>query len=134
MIFEVYNTQFFDSDLFRDFFNFWTQNQGLWWSVCLLNSSVCCSIPSMELVSCVKKVILIAFVCLTLLCIEIWKNLQILTFFRFLFLFSSFGLEIWVFHEVYDCLIFYFAVIFTAKSLRKKSWLDSNCLPKIIMC
>ena len=48
------------SDLFKDFFNFWTQNQGLWWSVSLLNSSVYCSTPKIELVY--KKFILIAFV------------------------------------------------------------------------
>ena len=32
------------------FFNFWTQSYGIWWILWLLNSLVCCSIPSIELV------------------------------------------------------------------------------------
>ena len=32
------------------FSNFWTQNYGLWWYSCLLDPSVCCSIPSIKLV------------------------------------------------------------------------------------
>ena len=32
------------------FFNFWTQNYDLWWYLCLLNPSVCCSTPSIKLV------------------------------------------------------------------------------------
>ena len=31
------------------FFNFWTQNYGLSWYLCLFNPSVCCSIPSIGL-------------------------------------------------------------------------------------
>ena len=63
----------------------------------------------------VKKVISIAFVCLKLMYVKIWKNLQILTSFSSFF--SIFGLKIRVFDEVYDYLIIYSAVVFPAQSL-----------------
>ena len=34
---------------FLGFFNFWTQNYDLWWYLCLLNTSVCCSFPNIGL-------------------------------------------------------------------------------------
>ena len=60
--------------------------------------------------TCVKNLILIAFILLKLLYIKIWKNLQILTFLCF---FSIFGLKIKVFDEVYD----YLNLLFLFKSL-----------------
>ena len=89
---------------------------------------VCCSIPSINLL---QKSWLIAFACLKLMYVKIWKNLQILSFLGCFFP-PIFGLKIWVFDEVYAYLILQFAIVFPASV--KKFILIEFVYQKLLHC